>query len=362
MPFPLITGRGSRPAEGCDATAVYGFFAARAGLHKRRRMCYNASVCAGIAAWAGGSAGGPMNKKSLVLVIFAYVLWGVLPFYWHLLDSVDAIVILCCRILFAAVFTTLMLACMGRFGEIKAVFRNKRLMSILLPAGVVVSVNWGLYIYAVNAGHVMDASLGYYMNPLVIFACGMLVFRERCNRLEIAAVVLAAVGVVITTASFGAFPFLAVSMAVTFAIYGILKKFAHVDGFVSIAVETLLVSPAALAYLLCMPAARGAIAHAPLSILLLLMLAGPVTATPLALYTRAVNDLPMVTVGFLQYILPTMLLVVGVAFNGEAFTLGKAISFGFIWAGLILFSIGMLQKERKMRQEKPAAAETPGKA
>lgn len=299
-----------------------------------------------------------MNRKSLIWAIVAYVFWGVLPFYWHLLGAVDPVVILCCRILFSALFTTLVLLCTGRIRELIAVFRSRRLMRVLIPAGAFVSLNWGLYIYAVNAGHVMDASLAYYMNPLVIFACGMLVFRERCSRTELLAVALAAVGVLIPAFSYGAFPFLAFGMAFSFAVYGILKKFAHVDGFVSIAAETLVMSPLALLYLVVFPTARAAIPALSLPTVLLLMLAGPVTATPLALYTRAVNDLPMATVGFLQYILPTLLLINGVAFNGEEFTWVKAVSFALIWAGLILYSAEMRKKERKNRAEAEIGPET----
>ncbi len=295
------------------------------------------------------------NKKSLLMVLAGYVIWGVLPLYWHALSGIDPIVILCCRIVMSAVCTTLLLFVTGRLGELWAVMRNKQLMKFLIPAALTVTVNWGVYIWAVSAGHVTDSSLGYYMNPLVVFLFGSLIFKERCGKMELVALLLAAAGVLLTTLQYGAFPYIAITLAVSFALYGMFKKFAHVDGTVSIAVETIVLFPAALLFLLLSPQTSAAIATATPLQFVFLLLAGIVTAAPLIMYTQGVNGLPFITMGFLQYVCPTLMLILGVAIMGEPFSVAKAVSFAFIWAGLILFSVGMIKREKKQAALEAAA-------
>lgn len=295
------------------------------------------------------------NKKSLLMVLAGYVIWGVLPLYWHALSGIDPIVILCCRIVMSAVCTTLLLFATGRLGELWAVMRNKQLMKFLIPAALTVTVNWGVYIWAVSAGHVTDSSLGYYMNPLVVFLFGSLIFKERCGKMELVALLLAAAGVLLTTLQYGAFPYIAITLAVSFALYGMFKKFAHVDGTVSIAVETIVLFPAALLFLLLSPQTSAAIATATPLQFVFLLLAGIVTAAPLIMYTQGVNGLPFITMGFLQYVCPTLMLILGVAIMGEPFSVANAVSFAFIWAGLILFSVGMIKREKKQAALEAAA-------
>ncbi len=287
------------------------------------------------------------SKKSLLMVLAGYVIWGVLPLYWHALSGIDSIVILCCRIVMSAVSTTLLLFATGRLKELWAVMRNKQLMKFLLPAALLVTINWGVYIWAVNTGHVTDSSLGYYMNPLVVALFGTLIFKERCGKMELFALLLAAAGVVLSTLQYGAFPYIAITLAISFALYGMFKKFAHVDGTVSIAVETIVLSPAALLFLLLSPRTHMALQTATPLQFVLLVLAGIVTAAPLIMYTQGVNGLPFITMGFLQYVCPTLMLILGVLIMGEPFTVAQGVSFAFIWAGLILFSIGMVRREKK---------------
>lgn len=287
------------------------------------------------------------SKKSLLMVLAGYVIWGVLPLYWHALSGIDSIVILCCRILMSAISTTLLLFATGRLKELWAVMRNKQLMKFLLPAALLVTINWGVYIWAVNTGHVTDSSLGYYMNPLVVALFGTLIFKERCGKMELFALLLAAAGVILSTLQYGAFPYIAITLAISFALYGMFKKFAHVDGTVSIAVETIVLSPAALLFLLLSPRTHMALQTATPLQFVLLVLAGIVTAAPLIMYTQGVNGLPFITMGFLQYVCPTLMLILGVLIMGEPFTVAQGVSFAFIWAGLILFSIGMVRREKK---------------
>ena len=295
------------------------------------------------------------DKKSLLMVLAGYVIWGVLPLYWHMLSGINPIVILCCRIVMSAVCTTLLLFITGRLSEVWAVMRNKQLMKFLIPAALTVTVNWGVYIWAVNAGHVTDSSLGYYMNPLVVFLFGTLIFKERCGKMELFALLLAAAGVLLTTLQYGAFPYIAITLAVSFSLYGMFKKFAHVDGTVSIAVETIILFPAALLFLILSPGTQAAIETATPLQFIFLALAGIVTAAPLIMYTQGVNGLPFITMGFLQYVCPTLMLVLGVLIMGEPFTVAQGVSFAFIWAGLILFSIGMIKREKKQAALEAAA-------
>lgn len=287
------------------------------------------------------------SKKSLLMVLAGYVIWGVLPLYWHMLSGIDPIVILCCRIIMSAVCTTLLLFATGRLGELWSVMRNKQLMKFLIPAALTITVNWGVYIWAVSAGHVTDSSLGYYMNPLVVFLFGTLIFKERCGKMELVALLLAAAGVLLTTLQYGAFPYIALTLALSFALYGMFKKFAHVDGSVSIAVETIVLTPAALIFLILSPQTSAAFETATPLQFIFLLLAGIVTAAPLIMYTQGVNGLSFITMGFLQYICPTLMLILGVTIMGEPFSVAKAVSFAFIWAGLILFSVGMVRREKK---------------
>jgi len=288
-----------------------------------------------------------MKQRNLGLVsmTLCYTLWGLLPLYWHLLDEVDSIVILANRIVWSALFTIVLLLATRRFGEVKAVFADRKKMRFMVPAAIVITINWGVYIWAVNAGHLLDASLGYYLNPLMVFAIGMLLFREKCGVLEWIALVLATVGVVVSTVAYGAFPWVALALASSFGLYGTLKKLAGVSGLTSIAVETILVGPFALLYLLFAPASHAAFASLNATTAVLLFLTGAITATPLILFTHGVNRLPFTTVGFLQYISPTLQLLLGVLVFQEALTGDRIAAFVFFGAALVLYTVGLLGRQ-----------------
>ena len=290
-----------------------------------------------------------INKQALFIGALCYVLWGLLPLYWHLLEDLNPLFILCNRILFSAVFVMTLLLARGRAKSVFSTMRDWSKMKYLLPAAIVVTINWGIYIWAVNSGRIIDSSLGYYMNPLMVFALGVVVFREKSGARSWAAIALAAVGVILSTLLSGSFPYVAIALAVTFSVYGLLKKFAHVDGLVSIAVETLLIAPFALLFMVLAPASRQAlISITPVSALLLIG-AGIVTATPLVLYTRGVNDLPFITMGFLQFICPTLQLIIGLLVYRETLQPAKMIAFAFIWLGLILYMSELFRREGTTR-------------
>lgn len=287
----------------------------------------------------------------LFSTLACYILWGLLPLYWHALEDLNSVFILCNRIVWSLVFTVGILLITKKTGEIKAVFRDKTKMRFMIPAAASITINWGVYIWAVNAGHLLDSSLGYYMNPLVVFAIGIALFRETSGVLDWISLALATIGVLIATIAYGAFPWVAVVLALSFGLYGTLKKLAGVGGLTSIAVETIMIAPFALAFLIFSPASHASIAQLTPLTTVLLLLTGIVTATPLILFTFGVNRLPLTTVGFLQYSSPTLQLLIGVLVFHEVLTQDRIIAFVFIAAALVLYTIGMVQRARKTRLE-----------
>ena len=284
-----------------------------------------------------------VRKKGLSIGLLCYVLWGILPAYWNLLIGVSPLLILCGRIIFACAFTICILAISGRMREFRDTFKNKAAMRNLIPASLLISSNWGLYIWTVNTGRILEASLGYYMNPLLSFALGVLIFRERSTKLQLAAVFLAFGGVLISIIAYGSFPVVSVGLALSFAVYGVLKKKANADPVSGIAIESLIITPFALVFAFTfMTDSIRAVSNTEL---LLLIGGGAVTAIPLVLYARAVNDIPFIIVGFLQYIAPTLTLTYGLL-TGETLSASQQVSFVFIGLGLIVFSIGVVRASK----------------
>ena len=284
------------------------------------------------------------SNKSIAVAVLCYSMWGILPVYWNLLTGVDALFILCCRIVFAFVFMIGVLVATGRMKVFRDTLKNKATMRYLAPASLIITFNWGLYIWAVNNGRVLDCSLGYYMNPLIAFLLAVIIFREKYTKLQLAAVALAFTGVVISLVAFGSFPVVAVGLSISFAMYGVLKKKAHADPAASIAVESLLIAPFALAFsFVFMP---DSIAAVTVPEALLLVCGGALTAIPLLLYARAVNDIPFITVGFLQYISPSLTLIYGLL-SGEKLPVSRIVSFVFVGLGLVVFSIALIRKSKE---------------
>ncbi len=285
----------------------------------------------------------------LLSTLTCYILWGLLPLYWHALEHLNSVFILANRIIWSAVFTVGILLVSKRFSEVKAVLRDKKKMRFMIPAAISITINWGVYIWAVNAGHLLDSSIGYYMNPLVVFAIGIVLFHETSGVIDWIALGLATIGVLIATIAYGAFPWIAIVLALSFGVYGTLKKLAGVGGLTSIAVETLLLLPFALLFVAISPESHASIAALTPLTTVLLLLSGIVTASPLILFTFGVNRLPLTTVGFLQYMSPTLQMFIGVLVFKEVLTQDRIIAFAFIAVALVLYTIGMVQRARKLR-------------
>lgn len=272
----------------------------------------------------------------------AYLLWGVLPIYWKLLQHVEAMEILANRFLWSAVFVFLLLLATGKLNifmqETKAIFSMKKTACCMVLAAIMISFNWGIFIWAVEAGRIVETSMGYYISPLMNVLFGVVFLRERLAKLQIAAGSCAAVGIGVIIVHNGGLPWVALTLPLTFAFYGLLKKIIIAQPMTSILLETLLISPLAAGYLYYLSINEGTVYQScDMNTLLLLAGAGAVTATPMLLFTACARKLPLNIVGFLQYISPSISLMIGVLIYGEPFTGTTATAFGCIWAGLALF-------------------------
>lgn len=279
----------------------------------------------------------------------AYLLWGVLPIYWKLLQHVEAMEILASRFLWSAVFVFLLLLATGKLNifmqETKAIFSTKKKACCMVLAAIMISFNWGIFIWAVEAGRIVETSMGYYISPLMNVLFGVVFLHERLSKLQFAAVGCAAVGIGVIIVHNGGLPWVALTLPLTFAFYGLLKKIIVAQPMTSILLETLLISPLAAGYLYYLSINEGTVYQScDMNTLLLLAGAGAVTATPMLLFTACARKLPLNIVGFLQYISPSISLMIGVLIYGEPFTGTTATAFGCIWAGLALFIWSQIRK------------------
>ena len=292
-----------------------------------------------------------MNRSSLWLTFLTYLIWGLAPLYWYQLTEYLPLFTLANRIVWGALFLVLILLWQRKWPIFRQTLGNWRKMRFLLPAAVLVACNWGLYIWAMTSGHIVDASLGYFIYPLLASLCSWLIFHEKITRLQWLAFFLALTGVLVLTLNSGSFPFFSLGLALTFMLYGTLKKFAAVDNVVSTFIETILLFPLAFLYIFTLGSHAGGLAEMDgLPALLLMLGAGVLTAIPLCLFAKGINDLPMLVVGFLQYISPTIALLCGLAL-GETVSTAKLVCFLFIWSSLALFSLSIFLAGRRHARE-----------
>ena len=286
-----------------------------------------------------------MTKKNAAALLLCYILWGFQPLYWKLLGSLDSMTILALRIVFAALFSSLLLLCQGRLREVKTVFGTKQLMKLMAPAAIFLLADWTVFILVVNSGHILDASIGYYINPLLIFLAGVVIYKEKCGRLQIFALVLAAAGVAVSAFAFGSVPYVSLVIAVNWAIYAVIKKNVQLDGILSIAVETLMMTVPAIVFLLFFR--RQELAAISGRLWPYLVGSGIVTALPMFLYSRCVSKLPLVLMCFAQYLSPTFNLICGFI-TGESLTHSQLVSFVFFAAAIVVYTVNEIKtyKER----------------
>ncbi|MDR2122959.1 MAG: EamA family transporter RarD [Flavobacteriaceae bacterium] len=289
-------------------------------------------------------------SKGLFYAILCYMLWGTVLLYWHLLADVSSLLILANRILWSSVFLAGYCLLANRKALWK-VMKNKQNVYYMGIAGILITINWGVYIYAVNNQFIVESSLGYYINPLVNVLLGVLFLKEKLNRLEKLAALFAFAGVTYFTISYGSFPIIAFILAISMGIYGMVKKKANLPAIQSLTLETLLVTPLAVIYLFYITS-NGELIISELSSqsVILLILGGIVTAVPLILFAQAVKILPYSTLGFIQYISPTLQLFIGVFIFHEEFTSAHAICFLLIWIGLAFFTFNIIRNSSVKRK------------
>ena len=290
-----------------------------------------------------------MNNKGPWLVFLCYLLWGILPVYWKLLVTVDSYMILANRVVWSLVFAVILLALLRQMNALKQALKDRRLMRVLLITGVLIVVNWGSYIIAVNTDHVIDASLAYYLNPLMSILIGCFFFKEQLTGLQKLAVVLAAVGVLYAVISYGVVPWLALIIGGSFAAYGAIKKTVSIDGITSLAIECLWMLVPSL-IMLGWLFANGQTAASGASITwwqwLLLPTTGIITGAPLVIFAKGIQTTSYSLSGILMYVNPTLQLLCGVFLFHEAFTSIYAVMFAFVWAGVALYIIGAALSHR----------------
>ncbi|MDO4749805.1 MAG: EamA family transporter RarD [Eubacteriales bacterium] len=289
-----------------------------------------------------------MKKKSLLLVLGCYMIWGVQPLYWALLDHMDAYFLMAARVLTGALFCLAYMAMQKRLPELIDLFRDGKRMKYLVPASLFLLADWAIFLVAVQNGNVLDTSLGYFMGPLVVFSLSVFLFKEPCGALKAAAIGLSVLGVAVTLLTFGRFPPVALVLALAFSIYGAIKKLVRVEPVLSITAETLILTPPAIVYILFFRMGENGVAALGGMDLLLLIGAGIVTVVPMILYSFGVNDLPLMMMGFFQYLSPSLSMICGFLM-GEHLSPDRTISFAFIWAALAVFSFAVVREERQKR-------------
>lgn len=292
------------------------------------------------------------RSRGPLCVLGCYIIWGLLPVFWHLLAAVDSLYVLAARIVWSAAFLLVLLAARHQLGTVAAACRDRGQLGRMMISGVFICINWGVYIWAVNGGHALDASLAYYMNPILAVLLGTAVFGERLSPLQWLSVAVTFAGIVVTVAGHGQFPWMALVIGGSFAVYGAIKKGVRTESGVSVLVETLTLAPFALVYLIWAEV-HGTGAAGVLSgwQWLLLPLSGVATTVPLLFFAKGIKTTPMSLSGILMYVNPTLQFLVSVAVFREEFTAAYGVLFGFVWSGLALYLAAGFLRRRKERKE-----------
>ncbi|KQU59308.1 transporter [Bacillus sp. Leaf406] len=296
------------------------------------------------------------SQTGIVYTAFSYLLWGILPIYWKFLGDVPADEILANRIFWSFWFMLLFLFVTRRFrgftSYLKTSLTKKKQVLALLVASLLISANWFIYIWAVNTDQMVEASLGYYINPLVSILLGVFILKEKLSKAQILSFGLAAAGVLVLTLSYGDFPWIAFGLAFSFGLYGLAKKMIQVESSIGLTLETMTIAPVSIVYLLFLYQDDSlALFHTGTGTDLLLIGAGAATAIPLLFFSRGAQQIPLYMVGFLQYIAPTITLILGVWMYHEPFSTVHAIAFCFIWLALAVLTASRLQLARKRRKD-----------
>lgn len=289
-------------------------------------------------------------KKGIIFAFGAYFLWGILPIYWGLIDDIGAFEILAFRIVLSMIFMLLIVVFTKNTTpfkhDIQRLFTNPIQLVAIIVAGYVITINWGTFIWAVTNGHVLQSSLGYYINPLVSILLALIFLKERFNKLEWIAIGLAVIGVLYMTLKIGEFPGISLLLAGSFGVYGLIKKLVPIDAISSITIECIVTAPAGFIYLWYIWH-HGILTFGMNVSSFWLIFSGAVTAIPLILFSAGAKRIPLSLTGFIQYVGPTLMFLIGIFLFKEPFDLDQLITFIFIWVGIIIYSISQYVKIKK---------------
>ncbi|MBB6676778.1 EamA family transporter RarD [Cohnella lubricantis] len=286
-------------------------------------------------------------KQGIGYAVLSYLAWGLLPLYWRLFQDMPAWEVLAHRIVWAFVFVAVLVTAAKRWKQLKQVVSGKRNLIAVGLSSLFISANWLVFIWAVNNDHVVETSLGYYMNPLISILMAVIFLKERLSAGQWIAIALAGAGVAVMAVEFGSLPWVSLVLAGSFALYGLAKKAVKVDALLGLTWETMIVLPLSLAYLLFLQTrGESTFTELPIVQMLFLLLAGPATALPLFWFGKAASLLPLSVVGFIQYISPTTSLLLAVFVFHEPFEASELVGFGFIWLALIVYSAASLMRSK----------------
>ncbi len=289
-------------------------------------------------------------RDGLIAGLIAYTLWGILPIYFKLVESVSSTEVLLHRIIWAIPFGALIIHLRRQWPDVAQALKHRQMLLWLTLTAVLIAVNWYVYIVAIQTDRIFQASLGYYINPLIFVVAGVFVFGEKLHSMQTAAVVLAAIGVLVLTFSGGEFPVISLFLGTSFTIYGVVRKRIVIGAMPGLFIETLVLVPIALIWLGWMFGnGQAEFGYAGPGITGLLLLAGPITVVPLLMFAVAAKRLSLTTVGFMQFLAPTMQFATAI-YYGEALTLPRLICFACIWIAVVLFSIDAVRKQGQSRR------------
>ena len=287
-------------------------------------------------------------KKGLTAMLGCFFIWGFQPLYWYLCGGMDTFFLMASRIVWAAVCCVLLLWMQGKLPQLAAAFKDKQVLKREIPAAVFLFGDWIVYLWAVQNGRVLECSLGYYIQPLVVFAFGAVIFKEKISWRHFVIIAIVVVGIVLSTSGFGGVPYVTIALAAMFAIYAAIKKSLTIDSIVSTTMEIIMMVPVAIVFVLCCRMGDNGMGSMTVIKQLLMIGGGIITGLPMVFYSIGVRNLPLMTTGICQYLSPTLGIVCG-AIMGEALTREKLVSFLFIWGGVILYVLNTVYEERRKK-------------
>lgn len=291
------------------------------------------------------------QKVGVLFALAAFIMWGLAPIYFKQLQYIAPQEILSQRIVWSVIFLLLVVVFSRQLYKVIAIIKEPKQLALLTASACLLGTNWGVFIWAINNNHMLEASLGYYVNPLINVVMGYLFLSERLRKRQAIAVVLALTGVVIQIISFGSIPYIALLLAVSFACYGLLHKRTHIESIPGLTIEAFVLFPIAVCYWFLMePSGTSNYSFNSIQTNLYLISSGIVTTLPLLCFTAAAKRLQYTTIGFIQYIGPSLMFVLAVQFYDETLELKDFITFGFIWLGLIVFSWDSLRHSQKFKR------------